>query len=130
MQNVTPRQPFNASTAGSIGNPPRGSGEACSATVRSIVCSCVDLPDSIKNAPTMCLTTRVLDRALFDSLTLPTDEDNAGVDGVRLAKRRRALADHVGRTLTCAYGHLPGMHYTIEIDLQSTLIVHWEWQST
>ncbi len=81
------------------------------------------LPKPAQSASITYVHERVMDSAEISRLCgCGTDSD-----AERLAKRREALATHLGKHITCVLIRLPGVSYTIEIDPISQQIVHWEW---
>ena len=46
-----------------------------------------------------------------------------------MSRIEQALHLYIGKMLACVYVRLPGVHYTIEVDVESCEVVYWEWQA-
>ena len=99
------------------------------ALLRRAVGRCSELPVGVQNVSFTHISSRVFDEGLFQTLINQSrSHDNKSDWAARIEKREENLTDYVGRHLVCVFIHLPGLHYTIEIDLNTALVVHWEWQ--
>jgi hypothetical protein len=96
---------------------------------KDIVLGVPNLPVAIRSASVSLVQERVLDQALFETLT---SQVNPGLHAeawtARLQLRERNLLSYMDSLLVCIFFRLPGCHYTFEIDPQSDAVVHWEWQ--
>ena len=89
-----------------------------------------DLPDFVRHAKFRQVSERVLDSKLFESIVSQRPfraTESHWAD--RLQRRHEALQPYIGRVLACVYVRLPGVHYTIEVDVESCEVVYWEWQA-
>jgi hypothetical protein len=88
-----------------------------------------ELPDVVRHAKFGKIVERVLENKLFDAIVsqIPNRPDE-GDWSDRLKRRREALQPYIGKMLSCVYVRLPGIHYTIEVDVATGEIVYWEWQ--
>ena len=89
-----------------------------------------ELPDLVRHAKFRQVNERVLNAKLFETIVsqrpMRCDENDwAG----RLKRRQEALQPYIGKMLACVYVRLPGVHYTIEVDVESCEVVYWEWQA-
>lgn len=87
------------------------------------------LPEIVKNARVSKTFERIMDAAEIARLTEPNmlEKDNPVVLE-RLKMRREALTGSKDARLTCLLINIPGVIYTIEIDIVNACIVHWEGQ--
>lgn len=87
------------------------------------------LPETVKSAPVSKTFERVMDAAEIARLTEPNmlEKDNPVVLE-RMRVRRKALTQCEGARLTCLLINIPGVIYTIEIDVANACVVHWEGQ--
>ena len=99
--------------------------------IRGIIRECIELPPDVSSAEFTRVDERLLDRQLLSFLA---SESAAEIDEadrvVRQQCREGALSPYLGKILICVFIRLPGVHYTIEIDPESELVVHWEWQTS
>ena len=99
------------------------------ALLRRAVGQCSELPVGVQHVSFTHINSRVFDADLFQTLTnQDRSHDNKPDWAARIEKRKENLRDYVGRHLICVFIRLPSLHYTIEIDLNTALVVHWEWQ--
>ena len=95
--------------------------------IQSIIQQCSELPDPIRSAEVDKSFDRMLDDNELDRVTNPMsveDGDTAAMD--RLIRRRKELRPFLGSYLTSAIIRVPGLCYTIEVDMDSETVVHWE----
>ena len=98
------------------------------ATLESVI-SASALPAAVKNAAISQVFESLMDQKEITRLTATgAEQSNTATMQNRLNTRRLALTAAQGRRLTCAVIHLPGVTYTVEVDLARATIVHWEWQ--
>lgn len=100
-----------------------------SLSTEEILAQCTGLPEGVVD----CAPTHVEER-LFTKEELrritnvqSLDENDTSIRQ-QLKKRGKVLSPYVGSTLRCVFIRLPGVHYTIEIDPDSQVVVHLEWQ--
>lgn len=76
------------------------------------------------------MSERLLDSDLFNNIVSQPRNPAADKDWAdRLQRRRDTLRPHIGKVLSCVFIRLPGVHYTIEVDVATKDVVHWEWQA-
>ena len=101
----------------------------CKTDPRDAVRAFEDLPEFVRHAKFGQVSERILDAKLFETIVSqrPVRIDETGwVD--RLKQRQEALQPYIGKRLACVYVRLPGVHYTMEVDVESCEVVYWEWQ--
>ncbi len=89
-----------------------------------------ELPDIVRHVKFREVNERILDAKLFETIVSqrPIRDDETDWPD-RLKRRHEALHPHIGKKLACAFVRLPGVHYTIEVDVESCKVVYWEWQA-
>ena len=89
-----------------------------------------ELPDFVRHAKFRQVNERTLDAKLFETIVSqrPIRDDVTDWPD-RLKRRHEALQPHIGRVLACVYVRLPGVHYTIEVDVEYCEVVYWEWEA-
>ncbi len=108
---------------------PAGQGRGRQGLLRSIIRTCSDIPPQVREAQFTRADERVIDASLLRILAehyVPGANDNA--QAARRGKRAAALSPYLGKVLVCVLIMLPGVRYTIEIDMDEERVVHWEWQ--
>ena len=89
-----------------------------------------ELPDFVRHANFRQVNERILDANLLKTIVsqrpIRIDETDWAD---RLKRRHEALQPYIGKMLACLYVRLPGVHYTIEVDVESCEVVYWEWQA-
>ncbi len=96
---------------------------------REVIRSCSELPFEVRTAKFTQLEEHLIDECLLVRLTSQSSLDDDAIDLVeRFQSRQDSLVPYLGSTLTCVFIRLPGVHYTIEIDPITMMVVHWEWQ--
>lgn len=94
-----------------------------------VVRASMQLPDFVRHAERRQIIERILDARLFRTLIT---QRPTGVSGKhwdeRLKRRRIALQPYLGMRLACVFVRLPGVHYTVEVDVKSGEVAYWEWQ--
>jgi hypothetical protein len=101
-----------------------------SSDLRELIRTCPDIPDQVREAEFSRIDERVIDEALLVFLTEhcpPAGNDDEQAAALR--RRIEALAPYLGRSLVCVLIRMPGVSYTIEIDLTNEHVVHWEWHA-
>ena len=99
--------------------------------IRAIIQECVELPAGVTSAELTCVVERILDEQLFSFLIGDAASQGDEADWViRRRRRKEALSPYLDKILISVFIHLPGMHYTIEVDPELERVVHWEWQTT
>lgn len=99
--------------------------------IRAIIQKCVELPADVTNAELTYVVERILDQRLFSFLISKSAAQGDEADWVvRRRRRKEALSPYLDKVLICTFVHLPGIHYTIEVDPELERVVHWEWQTT
>ena len=88
-----------------------------------------ELPDFVRHAIFRQVNERILDAKLFETIVSqrPIRDDETDWPD-RLQRRYDALHPHIGKKLACVFVRLPGVHYTIEVDVESNEVVYWEWK--
>jgi len=97
--------------------------------LRSIIRACTDIPRQVREAQFTRVDERVIDASLLRILAehyVPGVNDNA--QAAKRGRRAAALSPYLGKVLVCVLIVLPGVRYTIEIDMDEERVVHWEWQ--
>ena len=90
-----------------------------------------ELPEFVRHASFTQVSEQLLDSNLFN--TIVSQVPDLGVDEDwpdRLRRRHDALLPHLDKMLTRVFIQLPGVHYTIEVDLDSRNVVYWEWRAS
>jgi|GEM_PF-6608612 len=96
-------------------------------TIESVIAAST-LPAAAKNGQVSQVFERLMDEREIARLTESVaDQVNSAHTEERLAARKTALTAALATYLTCAVIRLPGLTYTVEIDLAKGTIVHWEW---
>ena len=92
--------------------------------------ACEDLPVFVRNTKFSQVSERYLDAVLFSSIVSqhPSSIDDDDWDN-RMQRRHDALLPYMNKMLICVFIRLPGVHYTIEVDAESSEVIHWEWQT-
>ena len=99
--------------------------------IRAIIQKCVELPADVTSSELTCVVERILDQRLFSFLISESaSQSNDANWVVRQRRRKEALSPYLDKVLICVFVHLPGIHYTIEVDPELERVVHWEWQTT
>ena len=89
-----------------------------------------ELPDFVRHSKFRQVNKRILDANLFETIVSQRPIRADETDWVeRLKRRHEALQPHIGKMLACVNVRLPGVHYTIEVDVESCEVVYWEWQA-
>ena len=97
---------------------------------RDTVRTCKALPDFVRRANFRQVNERILDAELFGAIVSQRSIGGPEEDWEeRLSRRRKSLRPYIGRKLACVFVRLPGVHYTIEVDVKSCAVAHWEWQA-
>lgn len=97
--------------------------------VDGVVRTSMQLPDFVRHAERRQIIERILDARLFRALITQKPTGVSGKDwDERLKRRRIALQPYLGMRLACVFVRLPGVHYTIEVDVKSGEVAYWEWQ--
>ena len=86
------------------------------------------LPKAVKEAPISKIIEHLIDDEEIERLTNPGHDCPADRDLIE--KRRQALSQYKGRELVCILILLPGVRYTIEIDIDAEKVVYWECEPT
>jgi len=98
--------------------------------IKAIVCDCDQLPEFVRRARFSQVSERRLDATILNAIvSQPPLSGNEECWAERLQRRRTALLPHLDSRLTCVFIRLPGVHYTIEVDLAAGIVVYWEWQA-
>ncbi len=88
------------------------------------------IPLGVRTAAITRKFERRMDHGELQRLTNPQSLKNTNdEDLLQLRLRRRALRPYLGSSLTCVLIRLPGVCYTIEIDMIEESVVHWEYQT-
>ena len=88
------------------------------------------LPQFVRHAKFGKVDERILGSKLFEMIISQRPVRAAEADWAgRLRRRHEALHPHIGKKLACAFVRLPGVHYTIEVDVEACEVVYWEWQA-
>ncbi len=88
------------------------------------------LPEFVRHARFGQVNERLLDSKLFETIVSQRPIRAVETDWAdRLQRRYDALHPHIGKKLACVFVRLPGVHYTIEVDVESCEVVYWEWQA-
>ena len=88
------------------------------------------LPEFVRYAKFGQVNERILDSKMFEMIVSQRPVRAAEADWAgRLRRRHEALHPHIGKKLACAFVRLPGVHYTIEVDVEACEVVYWEWQA-
>ena len=104
--------------------------EDCTLDLRSIIEKSIALPADVLSADFSYIHNRILDQSVFSSLTTPSSTETETFDlSDRYDRRKEALTPYLDKRLVCVCIRLPGVVYTIEIDLGTKKVIHWEWQS-
>jgi len=99
--------------------------------LRTVICGFNELPELVRHYNFTRVDERRLDYELMTTLLTQLPPPNYQHDWEqRLQRRKDALVRHQGKILHCVFIGLPGVHYTIEVDLEARAVVHWEWQNT
>ena len=89
-----------------------------------------ELPEFVRHANFRHVNERILDGNLLKTIVSQRPIRIDETDWVdRLKRRQEALQPYIGKMLACVYVRLPGVHYTIEVDVESGEVVYWEWQA-
>ncbi len=89
-----------------------------------------ELPEFVRHAKFRQVNERILDAKLFKTLVSQRPFGSPEEDWAdRLQRRYDALHPYIGKKLACVFVRLPGVHYTIEVDVESCEVVYWEWQA-
>jgi hypothetical protein len=97
--------------------------------LRSIIGRFEELPDTVRLAGFTRIDRRQLGDELLAALLNQQQPPSCQGDWeLRLRKRRESLVGLRGKMLCCVFIRLPGVHYTIEVDLEKRAVVYWEWQ--
>ena len=100
-----------------------------SAECRAIIREFPELPEAARAADFARIESRLLDRRLVRQLISQAPPPNSEVGwSTRILKREESLLPHLGKWLYCVLIRLPGVQYTLEVDIEARAIVHWEWQ--
>ena len=97
--------------------------------LRSIIRTCTDIPPQVREARFTRVDERVIDASLLRILAehdVPGGNDKA--QAARRGRRAATLSPYLGKVLVCVLIMLPGVSYTIEINMEEERVVHWEWQ--
>ena len=99
--------------------------------IRAIIQECDELPADVTSAELTCVVERILDQRLFSFLISESASRGDEADWIiRRRRRKEALSPYLDKILICVFIHLPGIHYTIEVDPELERVVHSEWQTT
>jgi hypothetical protein len=104
--------------------------------LNDVVLECLDviqdfpeLPEVVRAAGIARIERRSLDRRLLRQLISQSPPPNSEIGwSTRILRREESLLPHLGKMLFCALIRLPGVQYTVEVDLVEKMVVHWEWQ--
>ena len=97
--------------------------------LRCIIAESIDLPDEVLRADFSHIHDRILDQDILSGLISPSTTDAKTGDWTkRRHDREKALIPYLGRRLVCVCIRLPGVRYTIEVDPEADMVIHWEWQ--
>ena len=97
--------------------------------LRRVLRQCKDLPEEVRVAKFTRVEQRRLDEALLTTLLSQCPPAICHEDwDLRLLKRKQSLRKHLDKVLHCIFIQLPGVHYTIEVDLEARAVAYWEWQ--
>ena len=97
---------------------------------RSIIREFPELPEAARAAEFARIEGRQLNRRLLRQLISQVPPPGSAVGwSTRILKREESLLPHLGKQLYCVLIRLPGVQYTLEVDIESRAIVHWEWQA-
>ena len=89
-----------------------------------------DLPEFVRHAKFGQVDERILSIKLFETIVSQRPIRAAENDWAdRLQRRYDALHPYIGKKVACVFVRLPGVHYTIEVDVESCEVVYWEWQA-
>lgn len=104
--------------------------EARDLKLRNVIRRFDELPEFVRLTKFAGVDERQLHYELMTTLFTQPPRPNHQCDWEsRLQKRKNALARYRGKVLHCVFIQLPGVHYTIEVDLEASAVVHWEWQN-
>lgn len=120
---------------GGVANVPPGS-EPKDCGANDVLMDCLgvigrfrELPRAVRAAGIARVECRSLDRRLLRQLISQSPPPNSETGwSTRILKREESLLPHIGKMLVCALIRLPGVQYTVEVDLLAKTVVHWEWQ--
>lgn len=113
-----------------VGPRPQTEAERLAKECAAVIRSYTELPKAVRNAAPSRVESRVLKRRLLRQLvSQPPPPNHAEGWSDRILRREESLAPHIGKVLRCVLIRLPGVQYTVEVDLQAGAVVHWEWQS-
>ncbi len=105
--------------------------EANNLEIRTIIRQFDELPEAVRLSEFTDVYKRRLDQELMKTLLTQERPPNCRCDWeLHIQQRRRSLVRYRGKILYCVFIRLPGVHYTIEVDLKKKAVVHWEWQIT
>ena len=98
----------------------------CMAVIRDFP----ELPEAVRTAEIARIEGRLLNRRLLRQLISQTPPPNSETGwSTRILKREESLLPHIGKLLYCVLIRLPGVQYTLEVDIDARAVVHWEWQA-
>ncbi len=98
--------------------------------LHALIRNCAEIPIQVREAKLARIDERLIDDSMIRFLTDHRALEHHGETQAGILQRRLdALSPYVGQTLVCVLIVLPGVSYTIEIDLALERIVHWEWQA-
>lgn len=108
---------------------PAANAESTEHRLRRVLRQCKDLPEEVRAAKFTRVQQRRLDKALLTTLLTqgPPASGDENWDS-RLLKRKQSLLRHLDKVMHCIFIRLPGVHYTIEVDLEARAVAYWEWQ--
>ena len=105
--------------------------ESSERELRTVIRRFDELPKAVRRSEFTRVDKRRLNRQMITALLTQPAPPNCQCDWeLRLQKRENSLVPHQDKVLHCILIQLPGAHYTIEVDLETSAVVHWEWQNT
>ena len=97
--------------------------------LRAVIRTVKELPKFVQEAHFARVDRRALESNLLNALVSQPVFGGPAEWKTRLERRENNLTPYLSRELFCVFIRLPGVHYTVEIDLIENVVVHWEWQS-
>lgn len=99
--------------------------------IRTIIRRFDELPEAVRLSEFTDVYKRRLDQELMKTLLTQQQPPNCRCDWeLHIQQRKKSLVRYRGKILYCVFIRLPGVHYTIEVDLKKKAVIHWEWQIT
>ena len=104
--------------------------ESSECELRTVIRRFDELPKAVRLSKFTRVDERRLNHELITALLAQAAPPNCQSDWeARLQEREKSLVPHQDKVLYCVFIRLPGAHYTIEVDLETSAVVHWEWQN-